>query len=174
MARFIKMLPVFERIGKETNTSSFNTNILNMLLEYCILQCYNVFIEVADEDNTVGIVSESFVTIATEEMGNISEIDIVNGEKHQRNSIVSSFLLDIISMFGKTKQLLNYSYTDIIYRVNVSKEKEKDQFTKRLKDLSDEERNIENTLKNHKLGLWSKGLSKGVTQYDKDTYDDER
>ena len=77
-------------------------------------------------------------------------------------------------MFGKTKQLLNYSYTDIIYRVNVSKEKEKDQFTKRLKDLSDEERNIENTLKNHKLGLWSKGLSKGVTQYDKDTYDDER
>ena len=171
---FIKMLPVFERIGKETNASSFNTNILNMLLEYCILQCYNVFIEVADEDNTVGIVSESFVTIATEEMGNISEIDIVNGEKHQRNSIVSSFLLDIISMFGKTKQLLNYSYTDIIYRVNVSKEKEKDQFTKRLKDLSDEERNIENTLKNHKLGLWSKGLSKGVTQYDKDTYDDER
>ena len=58
--------------------------------------------------------------------------------------------------------------------MNVSKEKEKDQFTKRLKDLSDEEREIENLMKNHKLGVWSKGLSKGVTQYEQDTYDEER
>ena len=29
-------------------------------------------------------------------------------------------------------------------------------------------------MKGHKLGVWSKGLSKGVTQYEKDTYDEER
>ena len=49
------------------------------------------------------------------------------------------------------------TYEDIIYRVNVSKEKEKekDQFTKRLKELTDEERDIENQMKSHKLGIWS-------------------
>ena len=68
------------------------------------------------------------------------------------------------------------TYEDIIYRVNVSKEKEKekDQFTKRLKELTDEERDIENQMKSHKLGIWSKGLSKGVTQYERDNYDQER
>ena len=34
-------------------------------------------------------------------------------------------------------------------------EKEKDQFTKRLKDLSDEEREIENLMKNHKCGQYT-------------------
>ena len=72
--------------------------------------------------------------------------------------------------------LVIYTYEDIIYRVNVSKEKEKekDQFTKRLKELTDEERDIENQMKSHKLGIWSKGLSKGVTQYERDNYDQER
>ena len=53
-------------------------------------------------------------------------------------------LFQVLEIFGKTKAMINYSYEDVIYRVNVSKEKEKDQFTKRLKDLSDEEREIEN------------------------------
>ena len=43
-----------------------------------------------------------------------------------------------------------------------------------LKNLSEEEREIENIFKNSKLEKWSKGLQKGVTQYVKDNYDEER
>jgi hypothetical protein len=126
-----------------------------------------------------GTVTEEFVAttaeeVVNEEIGNISEIDIIAGEKLQRSEQMAAYLIEITNVFNTTKKLLNYSYEDVIYRVNVSKEKEKDQFTKRLKDLSDEEREIENLMKNHKLGEWSKGLSKGVTQYEKDTYDEER
>ena len=59
-------------------------------------------------------------------------------------------------------------------RVLRAKEKEKDDITEKLKSLSDDDRNVEKIFKNHKLGEWSKGLQKGLTQYDEDTYDDER
>lgn len=112
--------------------------------------------------------------IVDEEIGNISEIDIISGETLERSELMTTFLLDVFTIFGNTKRIMNYTYEDVIYRVNVSKEKEKDQFTRRLKDLTDEEREIENQMKNHKLGVWSKGLSKGVTQYERDNYDQER
>ena len=59
-------------------------------------------------------------------------------------------------------------------RVLRAKEKEKDLITSFLRDLTDEERELENLFKNNKLERWSKGLQKGVTQYVKETYDEER
>ena len=60
---------------------------------------------------------------------------------------------------------------DIVFK---SKEREKDTFTDRLEALTDEERNVDTVLKINKLGVWSKGLQKGLTTYTKETYDEER
>jgi hypothetical protein len=54
------------------------------------------------------------------------------------------------------------------------KEKEKDLITDRLKDLTEEEREADTILKINKLGVWNKGLQKGLTQYSADDYDKER
>ena len=59
-------------------------------------------------------------------------------------------------------------------RVLRAKEKEKDIMTNYLKEMTDEDREIENLFKNHKLEKWGKGLQKGLVSYDKDTYDEER
>lgn len=191
---FTDVLPIFERIEKNGHIPSLNTKMVNMLLQYTMLQCISIFINQVDEVNVYGIPASDLTTasasrtsaqdeafeittineIVDEEIGNISEMDIISGEKLERSELMSSFLLEAFTVFGNTKRLLNVTYEDIIYRVNVSKEKEKDQFTKRLKELTDEEREIENQMKNHKLGIWSKGLSKGVTQYERDNYDQER
>ena len=40
--------------------------------------------------------------------------------------------------------------------------------------MTKEQREVENIFKNHRLERWNKGLQKGLTQYDRDTYDDER
>ena len=180
---FIDVLPVFENIEKDGYQPSLNTAMLVQILEYTLLQCLGLFIQEIDDATVLGetaipageeLETTTLEEVVNEEIGNISEIDIISGEKLQRSQIMTDFMLEVLSIFGNTKKLLNYTYQDVVYRVNVSKEKEKDQFTKRLKDLSDEEREIENLMKNHKLGIWSKGLSKGVTQYEKDTYDEER
>lgn len=190
---FVRVLPIFERIEKEGKMPTLNMEMVSQMVYYSFLQCIQSMIEGIKNmgeltfgspngqagATTGGKEEEEFMLttaeeVINEEIGNISEIDIISGEKLQRSEMMTAFLLDVLQMFGNTKKLIDYSYEDIIYRVNVSKEKEKDQFTKRLKELSDEEREIENLMKGHKLGVWSKGLSKGVTQYEKDTYDEER
>ena len=58
-------------------------------------------------------------------------------------------------------------------RLLVAKEKEKNQITDYLKEMSDEQREIENLMKNNKLGKWAKGQSKEIYSYTKDAYDSE-
>jgi hypothetical protein len=59
-------------------------------------------------------------------------------------------------------------------RVFKLKETEKYTFTDRLKNLSEEEREVDTILKINKLGVWSKGLSKSVKEYDPENYDQEK
>jgi hypothetical protein len=72
------------------------------------------------------------------------------------------------------KNLIDFSYERIMDLVFKTREREKDTFTDRLKAKSDEERNVDTILKINKLGVWSKGLQKGLTSYVKEDYDDER
>ena len=55
-----------------------------------------------------------------------------------------------------------------------AKEQEKDSIRQNLKNLTNEQRKIENIMKNHKLGKWSFGESRAVFEYDADQYDKER
>jgi hypothetical protein len=72
------------------------------------------------------------------------------------------------------KDIIDRSYAEIMDKVFKISEREKDTFTDRLKAMTDEERDADTILKINKLGVWSKGLQKGLTSYTKETYDDER
>jgi len=63
--------------------------------------------------------------------------------------------------------------TNMRRRLLVAKEKEKDHITDYLKDMSDEQRDIENHMKNNKLGRWAKGQSKELYSYTQAGYDTE-
>jgi hypothetical protein len=54
------------------------------------------------------------------------------------------------------------------------REREKDMVTDRLKGMSDELREADTILKINKLGMYSKGMQKGLTILDKDFYDEEQ
>ena len=69
---------------------------------------------------------------------------------------------------------INYTHLDIKNLVTRTKTKEKDIIVDYLTDLTDEERNIENIMKNNRLGNWNLGMQKGLREYVKDTYDMER
>merc|ERR1711871_708690 len=103
----------------------------------------------------------------------VDELEIVSGETLDLSKKVTEYLLTIINIFIDTKKEINYSYQDMMDLVNRAKEKEKDDITRKLKDLTDEERAINNEFKKHKLGDWGLGLQKGLTQYVADFYDRE-
>ena len=76
--------------------------------------------------------------------------------------------------FITNKSNMNMSYEDIMKKINRSTEREKTDKTTRLKSFTDEQRDINTLFRSHKLGEWGKGLQKGLTQYVKETYDEER
>ena len=86
----------------------------------------------------------------------------------------ASLLLAFLDIMNTHKNMIDFSYDRIMDLVFKTKEREKDTFTDRLKEKSDEERNVDTILKINKLGVWSKGLQKGLTSYVKEDYDDER
>jgi hypothetical protein len=55
-----------------------------------------------------------------------------------------------------------------------AKESEKQEITEGLANLTEDEREVENILKNNKIEKWGVGLQKSLISYDKDAYDEER
>jgi hypothetical protein len=59
-------------------------------------------------------------------------------------------------------------------KINRAKEREKKSIIDYLGNMSKEERKVEELFKTYKLGRWNVGQQKGLTQYDKETYERER
>tara|TARA_B110000261_G_C13096047_1_gene361915 strand:+ start:30 stop:5795 length:5766 start_codon:yes stop_codon:yes gene_type:complete len=102
------------------------------------------------------------------------DIEFIDGIKESTNQKIASLIDNYANIICTHKNEINYSYEHMMSRVNQSREKEKDTITGHLRGLTDEQREIQNYFKNHKLGSWNKGIQKGVRIYQKDTYDQER
>ena len=87
---------------------------------------------------------------------------------------VSNLLLAFLGIMKNDKDTMDVSYEDILERTFKSKEREKRKITERLKNLTEPEREVDTAMKINKLGVWSKGLQKGITSYDKNLYNEER
>jgi hypothetical protein len=74
----------------------------------------------------------------------------------------------------KSKKTIDLSYDKIDDLIFKLKEAEKYTFTDKLRDMDDEQREVENVLKIYKLGSWSLGLSKGIKEYDPENYEHEK
>ena len=99
---------------------------------------------------------------------------IFSGNKKQLKQQVAHLLVVLLNTMNAHKTTVDVSYEDIQDRVFKLKEREKNIITDRLKGLTPEERDADTILKINKLGVWSKGLQKGLTSYVAETYDDER
>ena len=86
---------------------------------------------------------------------------------------VSDLLVAIINTLAESKRISNVGAAVIKERTLKAREKEKDEITSYLRDLSDEERQAQDVLKNNRLGKWGKGHTKGLVHYVQDVYDAE-
>ena len=72
------------------------------------------------------------------------------------------------------KKTVDLKYGDIQKRITRSRLNEKKMITDFLKNMDDDERRVEDTKKILKLGRWNVGLKKGLVNYDKARYVEER
>jgi hypothetical protein len=140
--------------GNSTNVDGYTKDMTSKVLEYCTLSILNMYINITTS-------------------GTVDTTEVTRGNQSVLNSKVSKYMIESLTICMTNKSAINYSYQDIKELVNRSKEKEKDHITKRLQDLSDEERQIDSEFKNHKLGQWGVGLQKGLSQYVGTFYDNE-
>jgi hypothetical protein len=102
------------------------------------------------------------------------EQEVLVGNKAELAEKISSIIVTFSNIICKDKSAIDYNYKSLMELVMRSKEKEKDEITDYLKNMTVEEREVENLFKGNKLGRWSKGEQKGIHTYDTETYDQER
>ena len=113
-------------------------------------------------------------SLVDDDENNDGNINQLTGDKTQLKDQVVKLLLAYCNIMQNYKDNMDYSHEDIIERIFKIKQKEKNMVTSRLSSMTDEERNADTILKVNKLGVWNKGLQKGLTRYDKKTYDDDK
>jgi len=155
----------------------FDNKICTLLYQHLVLISLNMFATLSQDDNIISEIrtSTSMSTEAFEEKdnGDISQIEILIGEKKTKNHRLATLISVFINMYLDQYSSYIYDYQSVIDKVQSSKDKEKKEFTTFLKDLSEDQRKVEDIKKRHQLENWSKGLQKGLIQYDKSTFEVE-
>ena len=155
------------------------------LIEILFIKIITCYIENINQsiDNTSNLSIESLLETKEIMVDEIDEEDVIQDrinketnikdDKEKLQNAFAEYLFIFIDYSTNVKNTTIMSIKDIKYKVNKSKQKEKDRKTIRLYEMTDEARQLDNEMKQHKLGVWSLGLEKGLTQYVADFYDRE-
>ena len=165
----IELMPVFlyNKFLMSKYSSSKTLKISSIFDEKVVMLFYNtIFYNLYNELLTIGESPEFLLQLQD------LQINDYDKDEFMKNAV--DYILVYSSIMYNHYNLINNGYKKIKDKINMAKEKEKDLITDFLKNLSDEEREIENILKNNKLEKWNKGMQKGITQYVKENYDEER
>ena len=104
-----------------------------------------------------------------------SEQEFIEGDVMKLNQEVAKLLVSYLQIMMRSKKTINMSYQDIEDKVFKLKEAEKYDFTDKLKEISDEARQVDTILKHNKLGpLYSLGMSKGIKVYDPEHFEHDK
>tara|TARA_B100000925_G_scaffold186360_1_gene140840 strand:- start:483 stop:1355 length:873 start_codon:yes stop_codon:yes gene_type:complete len=169
LLELMNAIPFYANIDENTG-SIFDGEMLSHLSYYFLLCALSLYIG-ATELN-LEIVEEEKVDMYDTEDGSI-ELAIIEGKRENMLDEVCNLLTVYAKNFQKYKKILSRTKDYINKEVLKSKEKEKAGITKRLGDLTMEQREVQNIHKNQSLGVWSVGLTRAIYEYDDDQFDKE-
>ena len=191
--RLANVTPCFSsiKIGETVLKGVIDERTSRFLFEYYLLRIMDSYIALSDEDDMVVTevkkevdVTDIFSTDYLDEtetridLGFASRTEtqtrVLTGNKLELRQKVAELLVAFMDIFRNEKETIDTNYEDIQDRVFKLREREKDMVTDRLKAMTDEERDIDTILKVTKQGMYSKGMQKGLTMYDKDFYEEEQ
>ena len=153
----------------------FTHYFLNIILKYVKLAKTIVVVteeaELPSEDESELV---SVLEAEDRQNGVVREISIVAQENVELKSMVANLLLVFFKIIMTDKAAINVNRKSIKEDITQSKDKEKDIITREFRDMQIAEREVENIMKNLRLGDWNVGGTKGLRFYVPETYDQER
>ena len=171
---FLNHIPVFTSFVNEEKLYYllFDKEALYLLHSYCY---YSVLYELVTGSDTDDYLRQDIQTIrSTAATEDLEEVDIGLGNRMEFRQRVSGLMITMIEMNMKIKKTLDKPYINLASKSYVESKREKATVTDYLKNMTIEERRVENILKQHKMGVWNLGLQTGVYRYDPNLYDAEK
>jgi hypothetical protein len=169
------------KIGDKETHSVFDKRTSTLLYEYYVLQIFTDYINLTKDPSMVSkmlakpsvesdVYSSDFLV---EQQLRFSESEqlYIEGDVSRLQENISKLIVAYINMMSSSKAVINKSYDkieDIIFKL---KEAEKYTFTDRLKSMTEETRAVDMMKRAIKIGVWERGVSKGLKQYDPETYE---
>ena len=193
---FFDNLPIQEpiRIGSHNYFSFFDKDTIHLLLEYVFLSVLHEYIIATDDPDLIRLdkiekkranraaiaansdidtqFSAEFPHLAEEYeevYGDMTEIQIQSGNRDELKTRVAKMLLAFINIARKNKAEIDISYENITSAIRKRKDKEKTRIIERFRNMSEDERKVEDQKKKLKLDEWNVGTQKGIFIYDKQT-----
>jgi len=175
LARHTPFFPPVET-AEGPRYASVDARVSYMLSGNYLLTGLMMYVDALEDDALYAASADALTEVSLDEdaTGSFTARAITKGQKSALSQKVANLLLTYLEMSEKSNAMTSYTYQQVMDKVLRSKEKEKDNITSFLKEMTDEEREVENLFKNNRLERWSKGLQKGLTQYVRETYDEER
>ena len=194
LVKIANVTPSFTSIKineEKTIKPIFDERTSRLLYEYYLLRVLINYTELSDDPEMIVTevqkekdVTDIFTVEYLEEndtridlsMTSRKETDtrILTGNKKQLRQNVAELMIVFINIMNTQKDTIDTSHEEIQDRIFKLREQEKDLVTDRLKGMTDEQRDTDTILKINKLGMYSKGMQKGLTTLDKDFYDEEQ
>jgi hypothetical protein len=174
------------KINDKEIYNSFDKITTILLYEYYFLSVFIDYIYLTkDAKNITRIIkpleddqSSMFSTdylIEKEMRLNEEEQEYLEGNVMKVNQEIAKLIVSYLQIMIRSKKTINVSYSNIYDKIFKLKEAEKYDFTDKLKDMSDDARNVDTILKHFKLGpLYSLGMSKGIKEYDPDHFEHDK
>jgi hypothetical protein len=191
---FFENLPIQEaiQVGGRDYYSFFDKDTVKLLLEYIFLSVLHEYIIATDErellqldqvekkrtnrkriaENGEPTLSAEFPELEEEYeqvYGDMLEIQIQAGNRDELKTRVAKMLLSFISITRKNKEEIDISYENIATAIRKRKEKEKNRIIEKFKNMSEDERKIEDMKKRLKMDEWNVGTQRGIFKYDQAT-----
>lgn len=169
-------------LDESTSRNLFEHYLLSILFTYIELADDNNMIvtEVKEKNDIANIVSVDYIEENETKIdlsisfNNKINTQLLSGNKKLLRQKIAELLIAFIEIFAKEKEVIDITYGDIQDKIFKIKQKEKNLVTDRLKEMTDEQRDLDTTFKIIKQGIYSKGTQKGLTMYDKDYYESEQ
>ena len=173
------------KIGEQELYNVFDKRTSTLLYEYYIMQIFTEYINLTTDPTMVSqmlkaptkentsLYSSDFLVEQQLQMA-ASEDIYLEGNVTKLQEDTARLLVTYLTIMMKSKKTIDLSYDKIDDLIFKLKEAEKYTFTDKLRDMDDDQREVENILKIYKLGSWSLGLSKGIKEYDPENYEHEK
>lgn len=154
-----KLTPSMTNIQKDVLLKhTFDEELSSLLYEYYLLCLFKLYMTISENEIT-------YIHSNNEEMVSDPSINKKN---------VAELLVVYLNTMMDSKRKINITYESINEAVFKNRELEKNLFTERLATMTQEERDIDTTLKGLKLGMYGLGQTKALRFYDQDQFEEDK